>query len=284
MTAFNGKELRSIILANLKCDVASLDFVPEFADIVIAGDAVSEKYAKIKSTYAEKIGLKSMDAFMDHHVTTEDVIVKIQELSKRPNMCGIIVQLPLPSHIGTKSVLEAIPIELDVDGISPLYEEMYYGIHNKELPLMPTVSAIMKIMSAYLDNIQNLVITLLGHGKLVGKPLAHLLTLLGYTVHIINKDTDAHTKSLFLAKADIVISAVGTPGIVIGDMVKDGVIVIDAGTSEEGGSIVGDVHSSAYEKALMYTPSPGGVGPVTVACLMENVVHVAKNKKLKSHE
>jgi methylenetetrahydrofolate dehydrogenase (NADP+)/methenyltetrahydrofolate cyclohydrolase len=280
---FNGRELRDQMLLGIKSQVQNLNFVPEFADVVVKDNLVSEKYAKVKARYAQMVGITPVDAFMEHNASTQDILDKIVELAARPNMCGIIVQLPLPDTIDTHAVLASIPYSLDVDGISPAYENIFYNSNNIETNIMPTAATVLKIIEGYITKIQNPKIVLLGYGKLVGRPVFRILKNLGYTPDVIDKDTDSNTKSMLLAHADIIISAAGVPNIVKADMIKDGVVIVDAGTSEDGGSIVGDVSSDAYEKALMYTPSPGGVGPVTVACLIHNVMLVANSKNVNNN-
>lgn len=200
--------------------------------------------------------------------TEQEVIDAIQAEQTKPNLCGLIVQLPLPKSLNTENILSAIAPEVDVDVISP---QEYSDL------IPPTAGAIMQILNSLPINLMDEKFLVLGQGDLVGKPIAKELRMRGYTVDTATEATE--NKAELLKSATVVISGVGKAGILTGDQVSDGVIIIDAGTSESGGSIAGDVDfESVAPKAKFITPSPGGVGPVTVAKLLENVLEVAKNR------
>jgi len=281
MVVFNGRDFSKEILSNLKKEIGDLDFVPEFSDILVGVDGPSVRYVNMKKRIANDIGINFVDANLNEDITTNEIISKIHELSLRPNMCGIIVQLPLPDSIDTKAVLDSIPMHLDVDGLSSKYDEVFYENKNsKDVLIMPTANAVLKILNSVLPNLENKNIAVIGHGKLVGKPIVHLLKQTGVVLNIIDRKTTDDRKKEILNNADIIITAVGSPNILRGEDVRDGAIVIDAGTLEVSGELVGDADfESLKNKCSFITPTPGGVGPVTVACLMHNVVLVAKNKK-----
>jgi methylenetetrahydrofolate dehydrogenase (NADP+)/methenyltetrahydrofolate cyclohydrolase len=273
---FNGREYSKEIINGLKEKVATLPFVPEFSDILIGG-GVSLRYVKMKQKIAESVGIKFVEANLDESVQTEDIINKIKELSTRPNMCGIIVQLPLPGHIDTQKVLNSIPIELDVDGLSSVYDGLFYS--GEDTFVMPTALAVMKILKQSGVQLKDKNIAIVGQGKLVGKPITYLLQKQNLDLDVITINTHPDDMISILENADVIITAVGKPGIVTGDDVKSGVVVIDAGTLEVDGTIMGDVdYDSVSQKSSFITPTPGGVGPVTVAALMENVVASAIKK------
>ena len=287
---FNGKDFSQEIINDLKQRISLLGFVPEFSDILVGQDGPSVRYVNMKKNIAENLGINFISGSLPESSTTLDVINKIKEISSRENICGIIVQLPLPDHINTQDVLNAVPVSLDVDGLSFEYSDNFYStLNHNGMGILPTVNAVNKILNQALNDnpqvsgIKNF--SIVGQGRLVGKPITHLLksqsTLLdlGWEIKTINIDTPLSTKEQILKQADVVISAVGSPKIITGDQVKDGVIVIDAGTLEVGNTLVGDIDfESIKDKASFVTPTPGGVGPVTVACLMENVVINAENK------
>lgn len=281
MEIFNGIEFSKKILHDLKIQIASLDFAPEFSDILVGQDGPSVRYVNMKKRIAGDIGIEFIDSNLAEDTTTNEIISKIHELSLRPNMCGIIVQLPLPENIDTKAVLDSIPVHLDVDGLSTKYDEVFYENNNsKDILIMPTASAVIKILNSIEKNLENKKIVVIGHGKLVGKPIVHLLKQTNAIINIIDRKTDDARKKEILNTADVVITAVGSPNILQGEDVRDGVVVIDAGTLEVSGVLVGDADfTSLQDKCSFITPTPGGVGPVTVACLMQNVFLVAKNKK-----
>lgn len=280
---FNGKEFSQSILADLKNRISLLNFVPEFSDILVGDNGPSVRYVNMKKRIAQDLGINFIDGNLDESCTTEDVVNKIKELSKRDNICGIIVQLPLPSHIDTQEVLNSVPLNLDVDGLSAEYSNLFYGSENfNNMFIMPTVSAVKKILDQANDtNLTGKSIAIVGQGRLVGKPITHLLKSSGAVIKTIDSSTDEDVKKEILKLADVIITAVGKPGIITGGDIKDGVIIIDAGTLEVENVLLGDTEfESASIKTSFITPTPGGVGPVTVACLMENVVINAENKNV----
>ncbi len=277
---FNGNDLRKSILKNLKERVAALPFIPEFSDILVGEDGVSERYVRMKAKSAESTGINFVEARISSGASTEEVLEKINTLRSRPNMCGIIVQLPLPAHMDTQRILDSLPLSLDVDGLSMAYDDMFYGTSVfDDIIVMPTASAVMKILEIYDPAFNTKKITVIGKGKLVGKPVTHLLESKGCDVSSITIETPQRDRGEMLYMADIIISAVGHPGVLSGNEIRSGVCVIDAGTLEVDGQLKGDIeYDSVIKKASFVTPTPGGVGPVTVASLIENVVKVAEKK------
>lgn len=172
---FNGNTFSTLLLDGLKQRVRSLSFIPEFSDILVGTDGPSARYVRMKEKVAEEIGVHFVSAELSEDVTTEDVLEKITELSSRSNMCGIIVQLPLPNHIDTAQVLNAVPIFLDVDGLSQEYSDLFYSTHSfDDMLIMPTVSAVRKIIREATD-LDGKHIAVVGQGRLVGRPITHLL-------------------------------------------------------------------------------------------------------------
>jgi len=275
MQIIDGRKIKDEILNDLKDKVEALPFPPVFCDILVGDDPVSASYVRIKGRAAESIGIKFKTVNFKEDVTTEEILNEIENLNRVPLMSGIIVQLPLPSHINTQLVLDAIDPKLDVDCLGSMNSDNFY--ENKGEISYPTALACMKILDSLNLNLKEKNIVVLGRGKLVGFPVAHILESRSFSVDVVHSKTE-NSNEIILA-ADIIISAVGIGGFLKGDMVKDGVVVIDAGTSEENGSVVGDVEMETIKnKASYVTPSPGGVGPVTVAMLLENVYKVAKKK------
>lgn len=284
---FNGKEFSQSIFTDLKNRISLLTFKPEFSDILVGNNGPSVRYVNMKKKTAHSLGINFIDGNLSESVTTDDVVNKIKELSNRPNMCGIIVQLPLPSHIDTDLVLSSVPLKLDVDGLSKEYMDLFYGTNSHTgMLIMPTVSAVHKILNKAINNdFNNKNIAIVGQGRLVGKPITHLIEShedfihSGGVVKTIDSSTDDDTKKEILKNADVIITAVGKPGVITGSDVKDGVVIIDAGTLEVENVLLGDTDfEGVVGKASFVTPTPGGVGPVTVACLMENIVIHAEYK------
>lgn len=273
----DGRKIKEEILNEVKEKVANLSFSPVFCDILVGDDVVSASYVKIKEKNALNVGIKFRTAEFPDTVTTEELIYEIENLNKVPHMCGIIVQLPLPEHIDRQRVLDAIDSSLDVDCLGSLASNNFYN--NKEGLGYPTAIACLRILDSINLNLKNKNIVVLGQGTLVGKPVTHLLRSRGLSVMTIDSQTE--NMSPLLKNADIIISGIGKGKFIKKDMIKEGVVIIDAGTSEENGSVIGDVDFESVEGIVSFlTPSPGGVGPVTVAILLENVLKVAENKKI----
>lgn len=275
MQIIDGRKIKNEILDELKTKVDVLPFPPIFCDILVGDDPVSSSYVRIKGKAAESIGIKFKTVNFPENVTTEEVVEEIENLNKVPLMCGIIVQLPLPSHIDTQTVLDAIDPSLDVDCLGRYNND---GFYNDSGSIgYPTALACMKLIDSLNLDLEDKDIVVLGQGKLVGLPVSHLLKSKNLKVTTVNSKTD--NRDDIIKNADIIISAIGQGKFLTGNMVKEGVIVIDAGTSEENGSVIGDVDMESIEvKASFLTPTPGGVGPVTVAVLLENVYNVALTK------
>lgn len=276
MTIVDGKKLSLDILESIKRDVATLPFVPVFCDVLVGEDLASMQYVGIKNRKAESVGIKFHTANFPSTITTEELVEEIKVLNKIENMCGLIVQLPLPVHIDRRIVLDAIDPKLDVDCLSTVSSDKFYT--NENALGFPTALACMAVLDSLNLDLADKTILVLGQGMLVGKPVTALLKFRGLTVNTISRDTE--NKEELIKNADVIISGLGQGKYITGDMVKDGVVIIDAGTSEENGSIIGDADmESVASKASYLTPTPGGVGPVTVAMLLSNVLKVAKNIK-----
>lgn len=275
MKLIDGKKISKDILEDIRSEVKKLDFTPVFCDVLVGNDLASLKYVELKKKKALDLGIKFYDANFDKNITTEDLLKEIEKINNIPNISGIIVQLPLPSHINSKKVLDSINPKLDVDCLG---EELSSKFYNGDLFLSPpTALACVYLLDSLNIDLKNKNILIIGEGKLVGKPLANILKHKNLNFNTINSRTE--NKERFIKEADIIISGVGKGNIISGDMVKNEVIVIDAGTSEEDSVLVGDFDfDSVSQKVSFITPVPGGVGPVTVAMLFSNVLKVAKNK------
>lgn len=273
----DGKKIRNEILEEVKKGVEELPFVPVFCDILVEGDPVSAQYVLMKEKTAESVGIKFRSAVFPVSITTEELIEEIENLNRVPHMCGIIVQLPLPSHIDTESVIDAIDPNLDVDCLGVRASQMFYDNAN---PIgFPAALACIKALDFVNVDLADKNIVVLGQGRLVGKPVTHLLKMRDLQVTPIDSKTE--NREELLKNADVIISGIGRGRFITGDMVKEGSIIIDAGTSEDNGSVVGDVDlDSVARVAFHVSPTPGGVGPITVAILLANVLIVARKFKI----
>lgn len=276
MKIIDGKKLRDEILAKVKSDMASVPFQPIFCDVLVGDDPASIQYVQMKKAMAEAVGISFHKANFPASITTDELIKEIKTLNKIPNMCGIIVQLPLPSHLDKRAVLDAIPPELDVDCLGTIASEKFY--QGVTVIGFPAALACMAILDSLDLDLKGKKIIVLGHGELVGRPVMALLRFRGFSpISVIQKTMN---KENILKEADIIISGVGEGKYITGSKIKPGVVLIDAGTSEENGSIVGDVDLESVKNVAGYvSPVPGGVGPVTVAMLLSNVLTVVKNLK-----
>ena len=275
MQIIDGRKSSREILSKIKDEVAILPFVPLFCDVLVGNDPSSLQYVQMKAKTAESVGLKFQNANLPASITTAELIKEIKFLNKIPNMCGIILQLPLPAHIDRQEVLDSIDPRLDVDCLSTTASEEFYK--GEGALKFPTALACLAVLDSLKLNLSEKNIVIIGQGMLVGKPVTAMLKFRNLFPNTITSETA--NKEDILKKADIIISAIGKGKYLTGGMIKKDAIIIDAGTSEYEGGIVGDVDlESVKDVASFVSPVPGGVGPVTVAMLLNNVLKVAKNK------
>ena len=276
MTILDGKQLAEKIIAQLKTEVAALSRPPRLAVVVVGKDPVVEKFIAQKRKVADKIGVDFRIFPFEETISAKDLRNRVAEIVHEEKNTGVIIQLPLPTHISKQHMLNAIVPQKDVDVLSAR------SLGNVVVGSSPIISPVAGAIKALLDEYgiarAGKCIVMMGAGALVGKPVALWLLKekIGYSV--VTEDTPNVAE--LLAVADIVISGIGKPKFITGDMVKTGVVVVDAGTSESAGKLSGDVDfDSVSPKASFITPVPGGVGPVTVAMLFKNLVELGKLQK-----
>jgi methylenetetrahydrofolate dehydrogenase (NADP+)/methenyltetrahydrofolate cyclohydrolase len=280
MTLIDGKALSNEIQENIKkeCDELKKDgIVPGLAVILVGNDPASHTYVSMKEKACEKVGYYSIVHKMPDTITQDEIIGTIEMINNNPRIDGILVQLPLPKHIDTNKILEVIDPAKDVDGFHPY--NVGRMVENLDSFAACTPVGVMEMFKKYNIDLQGKDVCVVGASNIVGKPMAALLLNANATVtvtHIYTKDLSSHTK-----KADIVIVGVGVPKLIKADMVKEGAIVIDIGINRlEDGSLVGDVDFEAVAPKCSYiTPVPGGVGPMTIAMLLQNTLKAAKSRK-----
>ena len=275
MQIIDGRKVRDGILESLKSRVASLPFQPLFCDVLVGDNDVAAQYVRMKERTAEALGLKVVHGMFPGDITTEGLIKELKRLGALRNMAGLIVQLPLPAHIDSRKVLDAIPSAVDVDATGQVSSDLFYA--NKPNFLFPTAAASVTLVDSVVPDLTGKKIVVVGRGMLVGRPVAHLLKSRGLDVETIDRDTPNPEE--IMKTADVIISGVGKAKLVNGSNIKPGVVIVDAGTSEANGVIVGDVDRETVEPiAGALSPVPGGVGPVTVSMLMQNVVVSAERQ------
>ena len=273
----NGKELAKKIRQDLKEEVEGLKqkgITPKLAVIMVGNDSASAVYVRNKSKACNEIGIAFEEFLLEENTTREQLLGLIKELNQREDVHGILLQSPIPKHLDIREAFNAIDDKKDVDGFHPInVGKLAIG---EDCFISCTPAGVMKMLEEYKIEIQGKNAVVIGRSNIVGKPLAQCLLNKNATVTI------CHSKTKNIAEiakqADILVAALGKPKFVTADMVKDGAVVIDVGINRnENGKLVGDVDFENIEpKASYITPVPGGVGPMTIAMLMTNVVKAAK--------
>jgi len=269
----DGKLLASTIKAQLTIRVAALKskgITPGLGTVLVGDDPGSVSYVNGKHRDCKEVGINSIRFDLPNNATEKDILAAIADLNSSKECTGYIVQLPLPQGINTQRILEAIDPSKDADGLHPF--NLGRLVLGYEGPLPCTPRAIVALLNHYKISTQGAEITVIGRGLTVGRPLGLLLTRKqeNATVtltHTGTKDLTMHTK-----KADIVIAAIGQSHFLKAEMIKEGAVVIDVGISRTANGLDGDVCPGVYEKASYVSPMPGGVGPMTRAMLLTNVV------------
>lgn len=276
-TIIDGRKISENIISDIGAEVTRLPFVPIFCDVLVGSNPVSAQYVKMKKKIAEKVGMAFHEATFPDDISTENLIEEIKKINTVPRMCGIIIQLPLPAHLDQQAVLDAVDPRLDVDCLGAIASEKFYA---GDFTLgFPTALSCMALLDSVDQDLSHKKFLIIGQGKLVGKPISMIIKSKNFNFKTLDSDTE--NKEQVIKEADVIISAIGNGKYLKGEMVKDGAIIIDAGTSESGAGIVGDVDlESMLGKASFVSPVPGGVGPMTVAMLFSNVLKVVKGFKL----
>ncbi len=281
----DGKAIAANVRAEVATEVARLQkehgFTPGLAVVLVGEDPASKVYVKNKALQTVETGMQSFEHKLPVETSEADLLTLVEKLNKDPAVNGILVQLPLPKHVNAEKVLNAIDPDKDVDGFHPVNVGRLWVGERALVPCTPTGSVILAKTAA--PSLAGMSAVVIGRSNIVGKPVAALLLRENCTVTI------AHSRTKDLAgvvrEADLVVAAVGIPEMVRGDWIKPGAIVIDVGinrvTGADGkGRLVGDVNYAECAKvAGAITPVPGGVGPMTIACLLRNTAQAAAMQK-----
>ncbi len=246
----DGRALAESVYARLGTSLSG----KQLGLLIIGSDTVTDSFIRTKARAAERLGVVIVRAELPEAATTDDALVALAKLAMDTD--GVIVQLPLPKGIDTEAILAAIPPRKDVDGISAA-------------PLVrpPVAEAILEILTQEAVQVHDAEVVIVGSGRLVGTPAAAMLHEMGARVTVLSRGDSLE----ILKNADIVILGAGEPGLVKPEHLEDGVVLIDAGTSESSGKIAGDAEPACAEKASLFTPVPGGVGPIAVAMIFKNL-------------
>lgn len=275
----DGKALSEKIYERIKTEVAKLEKKPTLAVIITSDNEAGKIYVRNKKRACENTGINSITVEFDETVSDEEFLSKIDELNKNPEVDAIMVQLPIPRHLDTEKILNSISPEKDADGLHYINAgKLFTGQIPNSVACTP--KGIIRILDEYGINVEGKHAVVIGRSNLVGKPIAQLLMQKNATV------THIHSKSknieFFTKNADIIVVATGKPKMLKGDMVKEGVVIIDVGISRVDGKLSGDVDfDSVAPKASFITPVPKGVGPMTVAMLIQNTLELSKQHQLQ---
>ncbi|HOT84213.1 MAG TPA: bifunctional 5,10-methylenetetrahydrofolate dehydrogenase/5,10-methenyltetrahydrofolate cyclohydrolase [Methanofastidiosum sp.] len=267
----DGKALAQKItdeLSHIVADYKERGFSPKLATVLVGEDPASRVYVNLKKKDSEKIGI-DYEEFYYKDISEEDLLLLIDDLNERNDIHGILVQLPLPRHIDSNKILERIDPLKDVDGFNPLNVGRILLNISDLFPCTP--KGIVKILDEYKIPIEGSDITIINRSNIIGKPLAAMLINRGGTVTVVHSKTKNPKEKI--KNADIVIIGVGKINFLTGDMVKEGAVVVDVGITRDLNGIRGDVKYDEVSKKTSYiTPVPGGVGPMTRAMLLENLI------------
>jgi 5,10-methylene-tetrahydrofolate dehydrogenase/methenyl tetrahydrofolate cyclohydrolase len=284
----DGKKMAANIRAELSEEIKDLqrDYgtTPGLAVVLVGQRVDSATYVRMKKKAAAEIGIHSIDVSVDENISEEELIDEVQKLNNDPEVHGILVQLPLPSHINEAKVLKTIQYEKDADGfIATNIGNMWLRGGEPPLAIPCTPAGCIELLQRYNIEISGKECVVLGRSNIVGMPVAALLTSCNGTVTVCH----SRTKNIpeIVGRADILIAAIGKTEFVRGDWLKPGAIVIDVGindkpdaTKKRGYRLVGDVnYEEAIQKASAITPVPGGVGPMTIAMLMKNTINLCRH-------
>ncbi len=274
-------EVRARVAADVKALEASHGLKPGLAVVLVGEDPASKVYVKNKAAQTVEVGMNSYEYKLPDTTSESEILSLVDRLNRNKNVHGILVQLPLPKHVNAEKVLNSVDPDKDVDGFHPVNVGRLWIGERALVPCTPTGSAILAKKVA--PNLKGMNAVVIGRSNIVGKPMAALLLRESCTVTVAH----SQTRDLpgVVRGADLVVAAVGRPEMVKRDWIKPGAIVIDVGinriTGPDGkGRLVGDVaYAECAEVAGFITPVPGGVGPMTIACLLQNTVEAAKMQR-----
>ena len=278
MGIIDGKRVASQIKENIVAEVRSLKQktgkTPGLAVVLVGDDHASAVYVRTKNKTCKNLGFQSFENILPANTKESTLLGLIDELNKDERVSGILVQLPLPSHISSYKILEAINPQKDVDGF---HLENIGRLVTGNATFKPcTPEGIIQLLDHYKVDVEGKNAVVLGRSNIVGKPISLLLLERNATVTICHSRTK--NLSAITKLADILIAAIGKPNFVTADMVKDDVVIIDVGINRVNDKLIGDVdYQSVSKKASLITPVPGGVGPMTIAVLMANTLQAFKN-------
>ncbi len=271
----DGKAIAQQLKNDVAEDVSQSKTTPGLAVILVGDDPASQVYVKHKIKACAQVGITSFEARLPAQATQSEIVAEIEAFNENPDVHGILLQLPVPDHLDSEALVQTISPEKDVDGLTITNSgKLFLGIEGGLVACTPQGS--MLLIKSVIDNLSGLNAVVIGRSNLFGKPMAQLLLQENCTVTIAH----SRTKNLedLCKNADILVAAVGREKMVKGDWIKPGACVIDVGINRmDNGKLCGDVdYDAACENAAAITPVPGGVGPMTIACLLNNTLQASK--------
>jgi methylenetetrahydrofolate dehydrogenase (NADP+) / methenyltetrahydrofolate cyclohydrolase len=270
----DGKALAAKVRSRVAAEARTLGTL-KLATVLVGDDPASEVYIRHKHTAAGEVGIEPVDIRLPADTTQGELLERVRRLNDDDGIDGILVQTPLPDHLDEAELQAAVAPVKDVDGLHPLNVGL---LHLGRPALAPaTPLGVIALLAEYGIRLEGARAVVIGRSQIVGRPLAQLLTHANATV------TVCHSRTVELARhtldADVLVSAVGVPGIVTADLVKQGSAVVDVGITRTDAGLVGDIDRGAADIAAFLTPVPGGVGPMTIACLLESTVRAARYRR-----
>jgi len=272
----DGTALAARLRGELKGDVAELGRVG-LATVLVGDDPASEIYIRLKHKAAEEVGIEPIDHRLPSTTAEDELVELVEELNENDEVDGILVQTPLPEQIDEARVMRAIDPMKDVDGLHPFSAGQLYLGRQTLVPATPL--GVMHLLDEYRIPIAGRRAVVVGRSTLVGKPVALLLLQANATVTICHSRTEDLARQTL--DADILVAAVGLPGVITADMVKQGATVVDVGITRTDAGVRGDVDANVADVAGFLTPVPGGVGPMTIAALLGNAARAARYRRGK---
>jgi methylenetetrahydrofolate dehydrogenase (NADP+)/methenyltetrahydrofolate cyclohydrolase len=270
-TLMDGAALAARLRQEVKVEVAEFGHVG-LATVLVGDDPASEIYIRHKHRASNEVGIEAIDRRLPAPTPEDELVALVQELNEDDRVDGILVQTPLPDQIDEALVMRTIEPMKDVDGLHPFSAGQLFLGHQTLVPATPL--GVMRLLDDYRIPIAGSRAVVVGRSPLVGKPLAMLLLQANATVTICHSRTDDLARQAL--DADILVAAVGHPGLITADMVKQGATVVDVGITRTEAGLLGDVDPGVAELAAFLTPVPGGVGPMTIAALLGNAVRAAR--------
>jgi methylenetetrahydrofolate dehydrogenase (NADP+)/methenyltetrahydrofolate cyclohydrolase len=275
----DGKKIADMRQKILKEEIGSSGLSPRLATVIVGSDPPSQMYVRMKHRACEQVGIGSVGVELPKEATTGQVLEAVTQLNNDEDIHGILVQLPLPKYVDNQRVIAAVRPDKDVDGFNPFNLGLLFSGRPRFVPCTP--KGIMTLLAEYKIELAGMRAVVIGRSIDVGRPMAALLTNADATVTVCHSKTKDLVREV--THADILVSAVGKAHFITREMVRPGAVVIDVGINQLNGKLVGDVDFAAVKDiASAITPVPGGVGPMTIATLMENTYRAAIVRKCET--